>query len=58
MCLICIEFEKQKMTIREAWRAYGEMAPGMEPKHAEEVRDMLEEAEAKEEEKKEETPTV
>ena len=57
MCLICIEFDKQKMSIREAWRAYGEMAPGMEPKHAKEVREMLEDAEAKEQEQEEETVT-
>ncbi len=50
MCLICIEYQKQKMTIREAWSAYGEMAAGMEPKHADEVREMLKEAEAKEKE--------
>ncbi len=48
MCLICIEYEKQKMTIREAWRAYGEMAPGMDPQHAREVKKMLEEEEEKE----------
>lgn len=48
MCLICIEYEKQKMTIREAWRAYGEMAPGMDPQHAREVQQMLKEEEEKE----------
>lgn len=45
MCLICIEFEKQRMTLGEARRAYGEMAEGMEPDHAREVREMLDKAE-------------
>lgn len=52
MCLICVEFQKQKMNLREARRALGEMVETMDPAHAREVREMLEEAE-KEAEKKE-----
>lgn len=52
MCLICVEYEKQKMTIREAWQAYGEMAKAMDPQHAKEVKTMLEEEEKKEASKK------
>lgn len=45
MCLICVEFQKQRMTIFEARRALGEMVEGLEPEHVDEVEDMLEEAE-------------
>lgn len=45
MCLICIEFEKERMSIFEARRALGEMVEGLEPGHAEEVEQMLDEAE-------------
>ena len=44
MCLICLEFEKQRMTLGEARRAYTEMVVGLEPKHAREVKKMLDEA--------------
>lgn len=46
MCLICVEFERERMTVFEARRAFGEMVEGMEPEHALEVEDMLAEAEA------------
>lgn len=45
MCLICLDFERQKLTLREARRAYGEMVEKIGPEHAEEVRQMLDEAE-------------
>ncbi len=48
MCLICLDFEKGKLTTREARRALGEMAPQLEPDHLREVESLLEEAEAKE----------
>ena len=48
MCLICIEFDKQRMTLGEARRAYSEMVSGMTAKHAAEVRQKLDEAEAEE----------
>lgn len=44
MCLICIEFQKQRMTLGEARRAYGEMVEGLEPEHAREVSEMLDKA--------------
>lgn len=47
MCMICVEFEKERMTIKEARRALGEMAEGMEKEHVEEVQEKLEEAEEK-----------
>ncbi|HEX3595615.1 MAG TPA: hypothetical protein VHU80_10945 [Polyangiaceae bacterium] len=45
MCLICIEFEKSKMTPREARRALGEMRAALDPEHLEEVEAKLTEAE-------------
>ena len=45
MCLICIEFEKQRMTLAEARRALGEMVRELDTDHAREVAEMLEKAE-------------
>ncbi len=45
MCLICVEFQKQKMTIKEARRALGEMIVGLEGEHVEEIEKMLKAAE-------------
>lgn len=45
MCLICIEFEKQRMTAGEARRALGEMIDDMEPDHVREVEEMIDDAE-------------
>lgn len=45
MCLICVEFQKQRMTTFEARRALGEMVEGLEPDHVDEVEEMIEEAE-------------
>lgn len=45
MCLICIDFQKQRMTLDDARRAFGEMVVTMDPEHAEEVERMLKEAE-------------
>ncbi len=47
MCLICVEFQKNKMTAGEARNAFREMVVGMDPAHAEEVRNMLRDAEQK-----------
>lgn len=47
MCLICVDFQRQRMTVLEARRAYGEMIEVIGPEHAAEVREMLDEAEAK-----------
>jgi len=41
MCLICTSFQKNELTIMEAWSNYAEMAETMEPKHADEVFLML-----------------
>lgn len=44
MCLICIEFERQRMTVVEAWRALGEMRPSLEAEHVRELEARLIEA--------------
>lgn len=45
MCLICVEFQKQRMTTREARSALREMSTTLEDEHVEEVREMIQEAE-------------
>jgi hypothetical protein len=45
MCLICVEFQKERMTVGEARRAFREMVTGMTPEHAREVERMLRKAE-------------
>lgn len=44
MCLICVEFQKQKMTTREARRALTEMRVGLDGEHVRQVERMLEDA--------------
>ena len=46
MCIICVEFEKGRMTVKEARRALGEMVPKVDSGHAEEVESALRKAEA------------
>jgi hypothetical protein len=46
MCLICVDFEKGKLTTKEARRALGEMAEKIGPEHVAEVEQKLAEAEA------------
>ena len=41
MCLICVEWEKGKLTFTEAMRNLGEMSTALEPEHVEEVKKML-----------------
>jgi len=41
MCLICVEYEKSKLSLREAYRNFGEMRPSLTPEHALEVESML-----------------
>tara|TARA_Y100000592_G_scaffold50021_1_gene79218 strand:- start:29009 stop:29221 length:213 start_codon:yes stop_codon:yes gene_type:complete len=41
MCLICIEFEKEKLTLKEAWRNFSEMSQTLEPEHKKEIANML-----------------
>ncbi|MBL8740597.1 MAG: hypothetical protein JNK04_05880 [Myxococcales bacterium] len=48
MCLICVDFEKGKLTTKEARRALGEMAATLDPDHVAELEQKLEEAEAEE----------
>lgn len=47
MCLICIEFQKERMSIAEARRALGEMIVDLPPEHTREIQQMLAEAERK-----------
>jgi hypothetical protein len=46
VCIICIEFEKGRMTAKEARRALGEMVEAVGPDHAGEVERALRKAEA------------
>jgi hypothetical protein len=41
MCLICVEYEKEKLTLKEAWTNLGEMYETMDPEHRAEVSNML-----------------
>lgn len=45
VCIICVEFEKGRMTAKEARRALGEMVAKVGAGHAEEVERRLREAE-------------
>ena len=45
MCLICVDFQKERMTITDARRALREMITTLEPEHAREVHQMIQEAE-------------
>jgi hypothetical protein len=46
MCLICVDFQRQKLTPLEAKRALGEMREKIGPEHTREVEQMLKDAEA------------
>lgn len=48
MCIICVDFERGAMRLGEARRALGEMRVKLEPEHAREVEQKLDEAEARE----------
>lgn len=50
MCLICLDFQRQKLTLDEARRAFGEMSSTLDPQHRAEVEEMLERAEEEAEE--------
>jgi hypothetical protein len=45
MCLICIDFDRGSLNLREAKRALGEMRTTLDAKHLKEVEQKLEEAE-------------
>jgi len=47
MCIICLDFDRGALKIREARRALGEMRPTLDAKHAREVSEKLDEAERK-----------
>lgn len=55
MCLICVEFQKERMTIPEANRALGEMIVVIGAEHASEVKQMLREAAEKQETKEDDS---
>ena len=46
MCLICVHFEQEKLTTREAWGNLAEMRDSLDEKHIEEVENMIIDAEA------------
>ena len=41
MCIICVELEKNKLTVQEAWRNLGEVQNSMDKEHVEEVVDLI-----------------
>jgi hypothetical protein len=45
VCIICVEFEKGRMTAKEARRALGEMVPKVGAEHGEEVERVIRETE-------------
>ena len=53
MCIICIDIERERLSLSEAWRNLTEMYEAMEEEHALEVFDILRELQIKENEKDE-----
>jgi hypothetical protein len=49
MCIICVDFDRGALKLREARRALGEMRTGLEPQHVREIEHKLDEAEPEEE---------
>ncbi len=45
MCIICVEFQKNQISIREAYSILGEVAISLDPDHLIEINEMLEAAE-------------
>lgn len=41
MCLICVEFQKGKLTVEEGWKNLSEMEDTISEEHKEEVEEML-----------------
>lgn len=41
MCLICVEFDKNSLTVEEAWRNLRELKSDITDEHYDEVRSML-----------------
>lgn len=48
MCLICIDFDRGALNLREAKRALGEMRATLDAQHLREVEQKLEDAEQSE----------
>ena len=48
MCIICIEYQKNKLSLLEARRNFTEMALDIDEEHRQEVEDMLDRDEEKE----------
>jgi hypothetical protein len=48
MCLICVDFERGALKLREARRALGEMRTSLESEHVKELEQKLDEAERSE----------
>lgn len=48
MCIICVDFQKGRLTTKEARRALGEMVVTLDKRHVEEVEATLSKAEAEE----------
>jgi hypothetical protein len=48
MCIICIDFARGALSLREARRALGEMRSALEPEHVRQVEQKLEEADEEE----------
>jgi hypothetical protein len=46
MCIICIDFDRGRLTTKEARQALGEMVAKLDKKHAAEVEAKIEKAEA------------
>jgi hypothetical protein len=51
MCIICLDFDRGALKLKEARRALGEMRASLDPKHLAEVEQKLDEAEAEAESK-------
>lgn len=45
MCIICVDFERGALKLKEARRALGEMRTSLESEHVEEIEKKLDEAE-------------
>ena len=41
MCLICVEYQKGKLTVNEAWNNLNEMQETIDPEHIDVVLSML-----------------
>mgnify|MGYP003115069118 FL=1 len=41
MCIICVDLEKEKLTLSEARRNFREMESTLDPEHREEMREKL-----------------